>query len=249
MFDKLVESAKQKQGKRSRRFFLVTGLVYVVALTALGVATIVGFKPALAGEYSFLLRLSPPPPPLGNSAPMPAKPILKSAPNPAFVAPRRIEDLLPDYSRELNFEPSLLVPGAPSWIGAGRDDGVPGAPIARETPPPPPTTPTPVTKPTVTPTPDQAVRLTSALTQGRALRKVQPPYPEIARRAGVSGSVQVQINISEMGEVTSATLLSGHPLLREAALRTARQWLFIPTELNGRPVRAIGVITFNFTLN
>lgn len=93
------------------------------------------------------------------------------------------------------------------------------------------------------------VRLTSVLTQGRALRKVQPPYPAIARQARVQGAVQVQIAISETGEVSNATLLSGHPLLRDAALQAARQWLFIPTELNGRPVRAIGVITFNFTLN
>jgi len=58
--------------------------------------------------------------------------------------------------------------------------------------------------------------------------------------------VQVQIAISETGEVTDVTLLSGHPFLRDAAMRAAKQWLFIPTELNGRPVRAIGLITFNF---
>jgi protein TonB len=84
------------------------------------------------------------------------------------------------------------------------------------------------------------------ITQGRALRKIEPSYPAIARQARVQGSVQVQIGISEAGEVTDVTLLSGHPLLRDAALRAAKQWLFIPTELNGRPVRAIGVITFNF---
>jgi protein TonB len=61
--------------------------------------------------------------------------------------------------------------------------------------------------------------------------------------------VQVQISISESGEVTDVALISGPPLLRDAALRAARQWLFIPTELNGRPMRAIGVITFNFKLN
>jgi protein TonB len=78
---------------------------------------------------------------------------------------------------------------------------------------------------------------------------VQPPYPAIARQARVQGSVQVQIDISETGAVTGVTLLSGHPLLRDAALQAARQWLFIPTELNGQRVRAIGVLTFNFMLN
>ena len=116
-------------------------------------------------------------------------------------------------------------------------------------PPPPPPTPTPVVKPAATPAPDAVVRLTSKLTQGRVLRRVQPPYPVLAKQAHIQGSVQVQIEISDEGAVTNVTLLSGHPLLHEAALQAAKQWLFIPTELNGLPVRAIGVITFNFTLN
>jgi len=151
----------------------------------------------------------------------------------------------------LNFErlrPNS-VPGANDPAGIGRGGIVPGAPDTRETPPPPPPPPTPVVKPAPTPTPDPVVRLTSKLTQGRVLRKVQPPYPEIARKARIQGSVQVQIDISETGAVTNVILISGNPLLRDAALQAAKQWLFIPTELNGRPVRAIGVLTFNFVLN
>ena len=116
-------------------------------------------------------------------------------------------------------------------------------------PPPPPPTPTPVVKPAATPAPDNVVRLTSKLTQGRVLQRVQPPYPIIAKQAHIQGTVQVQIDISETGAVTNVTLLSGPPLLRDAAMQAAKQWLFIPTELNGRRVRAIGLLTFNFTLN
>jgi protein TonB len=251
MFDKLVESAKQKQGRRAKRLFLVTGVIYAVALTAFGVATIVGFKPALAEEYNVILGLVPPPP--GNPQPPPVQLNQKTTPYLGFVEPKKPTPvLLPDEASKIIVEPrrpSWTVDGGPDLIGLGRGDGVDGgSPMGKEPPPPPPT-PTPVAKPVVTPTPDQVVRLTSVLTQGRALRKVQPPYPAIARQARVQGSVQVQISISETGEVTSVTLLSGHPLLREVALQAARQWLFIPTELNGRPVRAIGVITFNFTLN
>ncbi len=249
MFDKLVESATQKQGRRAKRLFLVTGVIYVVALTALGVMTIVGFRPALAEEYDVITCLAPPPPPAGNPDPLPVQSNPKSAPNLSLAPPKKIVDLPPDQWKTVNFEPRTLVPGAPTWTGAGRDGGVPGAPSTKEPPPPPPPTPTPAAKPAATPAQDQVVRLTSVLTQGRALRKVQPPYPAIARQARVQGAVQVQIAISETGEVSNATLLSGHPLLRDAALQAARQWLFIPTELNGRPVRAIGVITFNFTLN
>jgi protein TonB len=71
----------------------------------------------------------------------------------------------------------------------------------------------------------------------------------MARLIRLSGSVQVQITISETGDVDDAFILSGHPVLREASLQAVRQWRFKSTELNGKPVRAIGVITFNFKLD
>src|SRR5262245_58130362 len=252
MFDKLVESTKEKQGRRARRLFLATGAVYAVALTALGVATIIGFRPALAEGYDVLSRLNPPPVPSGpDLSRVQIKPNLKSAPDPGFVTPVKIKPLPPDGElskllRERN-PMRLSVAGAP--LGIGRGDGMPEGVNTGEPPPPPPPTPTPVIKPTATPAPDNVVRLTSKLTQGRVLRRVEPLYPAIAKQARIQGSVQVQIDISVTGAVDNVTLLSGNPLLRDAALQAAKQWLFIPTELNGKPVRAIGVITFNFTLN
>jgi periplasmic protein TonB len=252
MFDKLVESTKEKQGRRARRLFLATVAVYAVALTALGVATVIGFHPALAEGYDVLSILNPPPVPSGpDLSPVQIKPNLKSEPDSRFVAPEKIkplppEDELSNLLRE-GKPMKLSVAGAP--LGFGRGAGMPEGANTGEAPPPPPPTPTPVAKPAATPAPDTVVRLTSKLTQGRVLRRVQPSYPVIARQAGIQGSVQVQIDISVTGAVDNVTLLSGNPLLRDAALQAAKQWLFIPTELNGKPVRAIGVITFNFTLN
>jgi protein TonB len=251
MFDKLVESAKEKQGRRARRLFLATVAVYAVALTALGIATVIGFHPALAEDYDVISNLNPPPVPSGpDPSPVQLKPILKSEPNPVFVTPKpNVEILPPDQIKYVHIEPSFSVPGAPGGANTGAWGRAPGAPDTGEVPPPPPPTPTPVVKPAATPAPDTVVRLTSKLTQGRVLRKVEPLYPTIAKQARVQGPVQVQIDISETGAVTNVTLLSGPPLLREAALQAAKQWLFMPTELNGQRVRAIGVITFNFMLN
>ena len=252
MFDKLVESTKEKKGRLARRLFLATVAVYAVALTAIGVATVIGFRPALAEGYDVLSILNPPPvPSVPDRSSVQIKPNLKSAPDPGFVAPVKIIPLPPEdeLSKLLGERKpiTLSVAGAP--LGIGRGDGMPGGANTGEAPPPPPPTPTPVAKPAATPAPDTVVRLTSKLTQGRVLRRVQPPYPAIARQARIQGSVQVQIDISETGAVTNVTPLSGHPLLRDAALQAARQWQFIPTELNGHRVRAIGMITFNFTLN
>src|SRR5215475_1672711 len=195
MFDKLVESAKQKQGGRARWLLFATGAVYAVALTALSIAAIIGISPALAEEYYMFSELIPPPPP-GYTQPSPARPKLISAPRPGFVEMRPIVDLPPpDQADHVDLANRPLVAGAPSWARIGTQGWAPGGTDTRDAPPPPPT-PTPVVKPAATPTPDTVVRLTSKLTQGRVLRKVQPPYPEIARKARIQGSVQVQIDIS-----------------------------------------------------
>ncbi len=91
-------------------------------------------------------------------------------------------------------------------------------------------------------------RVSGGVLQGNAVKKVQPPYPEIAKAAGVEGAVQVIITVNENGEVTSAHAMNGHPLLKEAAVEAGRQWKFKQTELSGKAVPVQGTLTFNFTL-
>jgi len=88
-----------------------------------------------------------------------------------------------------------------------------------------------------------------SITQGKPINKVQPPYPEIAKRAGAHGAVKVQVMISEDGRVMTAEILSGHVLLRDASRQAALQWRFQPTVQNGVAVPVTGVITFNFKPN
>lgn len=80
------------------------------------------------------------------------------------------------------------------------------------------------------------------------LKRVPPAYPPVAKAAGAQGTVAVGIVINESGEVISAKAVEGHPLLREAAVEAARQWQFKPTELDGKPVKVTGRVTFNFVL-
>jgi protein TonB len=84
--------------------------------------------------------------------------------------------------------------------------------------------------------------------QGKAVARPLPPYPPLARAAGVEGSVAIEIVIALDGRVETARLMSGHPLLASAARETALRWRFEPTLLNGTPVRVIGTITFVFKL-
>jgi TonB family protein len=81
---------------------------------------------------------------------------------------------------------------------------------------------------------------------GQAISKPDPVYPPVARAARASGTVTVQVTVDETGKVTSAQAISGHPLLRAAATQAAYQARFKPTLSSGKPVKASGVLTYDF---
>jgi protein TonB len=82
--------------------------------------------------------------------------------------------------------------------------------------------------------------------QSSAITKVKPEYPPNAKRMKATGTVEVEITISEVGLVIEAKAISGHLALRNAALEAARKWVFKPAMLNGAPVRVKSVLTFVF---
>lgn len=73
-----------------------------------------------------------------------------------------------------------------------------------------------------------------------------PAYPSAARAVGVRGTVNVKVEIDEQGNIVSATAVSGHPLLRQAAEQAATEAKFNPTFLSGQPVSVSGVLVYNF---
>jgi TonB family protein len=82
----------------------------------------------------------------------------------------------------------------------------------------------------------------------KATSKPQPPYPPAARAARASGSVTVEVTVDETGSVVSAAAVSGHPLLRAAAVAAAKQAKFSPTVVQGEAVKVSGLLTYNFVL-
>lgn len=81
---------------------------------------------------------------------------------------------------------------------------------------------------------------------GKAISLPLPQYPEIAKAAKASGTAVVQVTVDEEGNVISAESVSGHPLLRAAAVAAAKQAKFSPTKLNGQNVKVTGVVTYTF---
>jgi TonB family protein len=75
----------------------------------------------------------------------------------------------------------------------------------------------------------------------RARSKVQPVYPELARKMNITGTVRIEIVVAPNGTVKDARVVGGHPLLADAALEAAKKWRFEPA-----PTEGSGVIDFKF---
>lgn len=252
MFDNLVESTKHgKDNARTGRFMLITSLIYVVALLTIAVGTIVYMNPNLVDALDVQSMLAPPPPP--PAAPPPQQTVVvKNIPEvTTFTPPTKPPEKIPDPTT-VQSKPvvSAVSTGVPGGVPGGVTGGVPGGVVGSkgdDAPPPPPPPPAPKPTPEATP-PPKKINVSGGVLQGSAIRKPPPVYPPIAKAARAAGAVQVQVTISEDGRVIDAQVVSGHPLLRDAALQAARQWVFKPTELSGVPVKVQGILTFNFTL-
>jgi TonB family protein len=75
----------------------------------------------------------------------------------------------------------------------------------------------------------------------RAKNKVQPSYPELARKMNIVGTVKVEVVVSPSGTVKDARVVGGHPVLASAALDAARKWRF-----EAASVETTGIIDFKF---
>jgi protein TonB len=80
------------------------------------------------------------------------------------------------------------------------------------------------------------------------LAQPQPAYPALARMARIQGQVTLHAIIDRAGRVAELQVISGHPLLVEAALMAVRNWRYRPTMLNGSAVEVETTITVNFVL-
>ncbi len=75
----------------------------------------------------------------------------------------------------------------------------------------------------------------------RAKTKVQPIYPEMARKFNISGTVKIEVVVSPNGTVKEARVVGGHPVLASSALDAAKKWRFEPA--GGE---STGIIDFKF---
>jgi TonB family protein len=271
MFGNLIESTSHaKELKRKGTFMLGASVFYVVMLLIASVASIYAYDTRLDNQTYELLTLITPP---ETESPQPSRPIVRVQTTTAPVARTNTNPVIQPQSNATVTDPTLtpdristsqnnvpvilnLPPVGNSnvpFTGEGRSNipvGIPqgnnagddnlnrsGSGRSNAQPPPPP------------PSRPNVIRTVSlGVINGRATYKPQPVYPQAARLARIQGVVSVQIVIDEVGRVVSAQATGGHAMLRQAAVDAARRARFSPTFLSNQPVRATGVITYNFIL-
>jgi protein TonB len=81
------------------------------------------------------------------------------------------------------------------------------------------------------------------------ISRTDPVYPEIAKSARISGTVEFAALIGADGHMKELQVVSGHPLLRQAALDAVKQWVYKPTLLNGSPTPVSTTIDVVFSLS
>ena len=268
MFDTLVESGSHSDDlARKGSFFLGTMVVYSIALVAIAVISVYVYNDSIPDPSLELLTLVAPAPMeqqeqvKPKEEPKPASeqqkavvtrteisviaPVVKSQ----EVAKETTKEVARDMSKFINkgTEDSGVSSSAPPVNthfaeGTAREGSNAAGPAVSggEEPPPPPA-------PKPTPEPRKTI-VSGGVLNGKAISKPSPAYPPIAKAARAAGTVTVQIVVDESGRVISASAVSGHPLLQQAAVAAARQARFSPTLLSGQPVKVSGVITYNFVL-
>lgn len=106
--------------------------------------------------------------------------------------------------------------------------------------------PTAILSSTTTSGPEPQLITTGSLS-GRESKRVTPVYPSMAKTHNVTGTVRVFAIVDENGKIW-ITNSEGPTMLRAAAEEAARGWVFPPSISNGKPVRLVGYLDFDFKL-
>lgn len=92
------------------------------------------------------------------------------------------------------------------------------------------------------------VRVAGNVLASLLLQTVPPVYPRQARDEKIEGAVVLEVQIDKTGLVSATRVISGHPMLTQAAMDAVKQWVYKPVMLNGEPIDVTSTVTVNFTL-
>jgi periplasmic protein TonB len=246
MFDSMLieERIKTQRGKTTvLSFFLQALIVTVLVLIPLL------FTEALPARMLQTTLVAPPPPPpppppAASSAPRhvePQTPVKSELEVPVKIPQKvaMVHEQLPQSDQMADAAPAAggVMGGVPGGVAGGTVGGVVGG----------------VLNSVGTAMPKLAapkrVKVSSGVTQGLLVKKVTPQYPPLAKSAHIEGTVVLQAVIGKDGTVQNLRVISGHPMLSQAALEAVKQWKYKPYMLNGQATEIDTSIQVNFKLS
>jgi protein TonB len=239
--DSLIESGNRFKTKRLSTtilsFALQVGLIGILILVPLI------YTDALPKTQLMTFLVAPPPPP--PPPPPPAAATVKVVKmqselvNNQLRTPSRIPNKI-QMIKEEEAPPDLgaggVPGGVPGGIPGGSAGGVIGGIISAQANLP----------KIVVPA---RIRVSSGVSTGLLIKKVQPTYPPLAKQARIQGHVLLQAEISKEGTIQNLQLISGHPMLAPAAIEAVKQWRYKPYLLNGEPVAVETQVDVIFSLS
>jgi len=95
----------------------------------------------------------------------------------------------------------------------------------------------------------QGVPDSAGVTPGQLIKRVAPVYPRKARKKKIEGVVFLKAKITTDGDVADLSVISGDPLLVQAAIDAVKQWKYRPYLQDGKPVEVDTEIKVNFQLS
>ena len=213
----------------------------------------------------------PPPPPAASSAPK-STPVVKPTvvPQTSFVQPREIPKEVPKVepvattetapsSNNQPSEPGGVAGGVPGGVAGGVEGGVvggtvggvlggqlggqlggtPGGQVGGTG-----------TETAAPAKPEGPLRVGGDVKAPVVTHRVDPVYPDMARKGRIAGMVIVEAIINKDGSVEQVKVIKGLPMgMSESAIEAVKQWKFKPGTMNGEPVDVIFNLTVNFKLD
>jgi protein TonB len=242
--DVLIESGHRKQGGRKALTLPLSIAIHAIVIgIALGASIwFVEDVPEPPIPVTFYAAAPPPPPP------PPAAPKAASAPKPSTPKPMPVRPtemtaptVIPEKIPEPVAAPEPEVPegeGVEGGVEGGVPGGVPGGVVGG------------VVGGTGPGTGEEPLRVGGDVKAPQLMQKIEPTYPEAARKARMEGVVILEAIITANGNVEDVKVLkSVNPLLDASAVRAVSQWRYRPATLNGRAVRVYLTVTVTFNLH
>ncbi len=239
--------------KDRRRRGFSTMFSFVVQCLILGVLLIVPlmFTDALPRQQllTFLVAPPPPPPPPPPAAAENIAKVVKQIQTDIMDGRLKMPTKIPtkvEMIKEEEAPPPIssgvgVVGGVPGGIPGGQMGGVIGGIIS--------STANTAVVPKLAVVIPKRIRISQGVTKGQLVRRVDPPYPSLARQARIQGEVVLTAIISKDGSIQNLQVMSGHPMLVPAALEAVKMWRYKPFLLSGEPVEVETTITVTFQLS